>query len=65
MIASNGPQIMRSCRGCQYFMTQIHAPAQELQTIPIIWSFAVWGLDLLESFKKVPGGLTHLLVVVD
>jgi hypothetical protein len=27
--------------------------------------FAVWGLDLLGPFKKGPGGLTHLLIVVD
>jgi hypothetical protein len=44
---------------------KIHAPAQELWTIPIAWPFAVWGLDLLGPFKKVPGGLTHLLIVVD
>jgi hypothetical protein len=25
----------------------------------------VWGLDLLGPFKKVPRGLTHLLVMVD
>jgi hypothetical protein len=25
----------------------------------------VWGLDLLGPFKKVPGGLPHLLVAVD
>jgi hypothetical protein len=25
----------------------------------------MWGLDLLGPFKKVPGGLTHLLIAVD
>jgi hypothetical protein len=40
-------------------------PTTELQTIPITWPFAVWGLDLLGPFKKVPGGFTHLLVAVD
>jgi hypothetical protein len=39
--------------------------AQELQTIPITWPFAVWGLDLLGPFKKAPRGLTHLLITVD
>jgi hypothetical protein len=24
----------------------------------------VWGLDILRPFKKAPGGLTHLLIVV-
>jgi hypothetical protein len=33
--------------------------------IPITWPFAVWGLDLMGPFKKVPRGLTHLLVTVD
>jgi hypothetical protein len=33
--------------------------------IPITSSFTVWGLDLLGTFKKAPGGSTHLLVVVD
>jgi hypothetical protein len=33
--------------------------------IPITWPSTVWGLDLLGPFKKAPGGLTHLLIVVD
>jgi hypothetical protein len=57
--------IVRSCRGCQYFTRQIHASIQELKAIPITWSFAMWGLDLLGPFKKALVGLTHLLVAVD
>jgi hypothetical protein len=56
---------MRSCKGYQYFARHIHVLAQELQTIPITWPFAVWGVDLLGPFKKVTRGLTHPLVVVD
>ena len=33
--------------------------------IPIVWTFAVWGLDLVGPLKKVPGGYTHLLVTID
>jgi hypothetical protein len=33
--------------------------------IPITWSFNIWGVNLLGTFKKAPGCLTHLLVVVD
>jgi hypothetical protein len=44
---------------------QIHTQAQEFQTIPITWLFVMWGLDLLRPFKKAPGGLTHLLVMID
>jgi hypothetical protein len=57
--------IVRSCRGCQYFMRQVHTPAKELQTIPITWAFAMWGLDLQGPFKKATRGLTHLLVAVE
>jgi hypothetical protein len=56
---------MRSYRGCQYFVRQTHILAQELQTIPITWSSAVWGLDILGPFKKESGCLTHLLVAID
>jgi len=36
-----------------------------LQTIPITWSFAVWGLDLVGPLQSAPGGYTHLLVAID
>jgi hypothetical protein len=36
-----------------------------LKTIPLSWSFAVWGLDMVGLFKTAPGGLMHLLVTVD
>jgi hypothetical protein len=58
-------QIVTSCKGCQYFARQIHSPSYELQTIPITWPFAVWGLEVLGLFKKVPRGLNHLLVALD
>jgi hypothetical protein len=31
---------------------QQHLPAQQLQTIPVTWSFACWGLDMIGPFKK-------------
>jgi uncharacterized protein YbjT (DUF2867 family) len=62
---SDAVQIVRSCKGCQYFARQVHTPAQELQTIPITWPFAVWGLDIFRPFKKALGGFTHLLVGVN
>jgi transposase InsO family protein len=43
----------------------MHLPAQALQTIPITWSFAVWGMDLVGPLQKAPGGFTHLLVAID
>jgi hypothetical protein len=40
----NATRIVCTCRGCQFYARQTHLPAQALQTIPITWSFAVWGL---------------------
>src|SRR5664279_2272576 len=58
-------RIVKHCAGCQYFAKQSKLPAQALRTIPITWPFAVWGLDMVGSFKTGRGGLTHLLVAVD
>ena len=58
-------EVVRRCEGCQFYARQTHSPVQELQTIPITWSFTVWGLDMVGPLKKAPGGFTHLLVVVD
>jgi hypothetical protein len=64
--ASTGrPRIVRSCQGCQFYARQTHLPAQALQTIPITWPFAVWGLDLVGPLRKAPGGFSHLLVAID
>jgi len=44
---ADATEIVRTCEGCQFYTRQIHLPAQALQTIPITWPFAVWGLDLV------------------
>jgi hypothetical protein len=44
---ADATRIVRSCRGCQFYARRTHLPAQALQTIPITWSFTVWGLDLV------------------
>jgi transposase InsO family protein len=62
---ADATRIVRSCRGCQFYARQTHLPAQALQTIPITWSFAVWGLDLVGPLQRAPGGFTHLLVAID
>ncbi|RLN09444.1 putative prpol [Panicum miliaceum] len=62
---ADATHVVRTCEGCQFFARQTHMPAQALQTIPITWPFAVWGLDLVGPFKKAPGGFTHLLVAID
>jgi hypothetical protein len=62
---ADATRIVRSCRGCQFYARQTHLPAQTLHTIPITWSFVVWGLDLVGPLQKAPGGFTHLLVAID
>jgi hypothetical protein len=44
---SDAVKLVRCCKGCQYYARQTHLPAHALQTIPITWPFAVWGLDLV------------------
>jgi hypothetical protein len=58
-------RIVRSYQGGQFYARQTHLPAQALQTIPITWPFAVWGLDLAGPLQKAPGGFSHLLVTID
>ena len=58
-------EVVRTCEGCQFFARRTHLPAHVLQTIPITWPFAVWGLDLVGPLTKAPGGFNYLLVAVD
>jgi ribonuclease HI len=62
---ADATRIVCTCQGCQFYARQTHLPAQALQTIPITWPFAVWGLDLVGPLQKAPGGYTHLLVAID
>ena len=41
---ADAEQVVRTCKGCQYYARQTRLPAQALQMIPITWSFAVWVL---------------------
>src|SRR3954462_9205593 len=62
----NAEEIVQRCVACQKFANRPHAPASELNTIPISWPFATWGLDMVGPLKKSSkGGRTHLLVAVD
>jgi transposase InsO family protein len=33
--------------------------------IPVMWPFAVWGLDIVGPLRKAPEGYTHMLVAID
>jgi ribonuclease HI len=45
-------EMVKRCEACQFHAKQIHQPAQELQTIPLTWPFAVWCLDILGPFPR-------------
>jgi hypothetical protein len=62
---ADASEIVRTCKGCQFYARKTNLPAHALQTIPITWPFAVWGLDIVGPLRKAPGGYTHLLVAID
>jgi hypothetical protein len=62
---SDAAELVQRCEACQYFSKQQHLTAQQLQTIPVTWLFACWGLDMIGPFKKAQGGYTHVLVAID
>lgn len=64
-MVADATEVVRTCEGCQFYARKTHLPAHALQTIPITWPFAVWGLDLVGPLKKAPGGFTYLLVAID
>jgi hypothetical protein len=57
--------LVKRCKGCQFFAKQQHLPAQALRTIPPSWHFAIWGLNAVGPFCTAPGGYKHILVAVD
>jgi transposase InsO family protein len=58
-------EIVCACEGCQFYTRKTNLPTHALQTIPVTWSFALWGLDIVGPLRKAPGGYTHLLVTID
>jgi transposase InsO family protein len=62
---ADASEVVRTCEGCQFYARRSNLPAHVLQTIPITWPFAVWGLDIVGPLRKAPGGYTHLLVAID
>ncbi|KAI5011851.1 hypothetical protein ZWY2020_023985 [Hordeum vulgare] len=57
--------LVDKCKGCQFFSAKSHMSPSALKTIPLSWSFADWGLDMVGPFKTARAGMTHLLVAVD
>jgi predicted choloylglycine hydrolase len=62
---NDAAELVQKCEACQFLSKQQHLPAQHLQTIPVTWSFACWGLYMIGPFKKAQGGYTHIPVAID
>jgi hypothetical protein len=62
---TDAKDLVKRCKGCDFFAKQQHLPAQVLRTIPPSWPFAMWGLDAVGLFRTAPGGYKHILVAVD
>jgi hypothetical protein len=62
---ADAKDLVRRCKGCQFFVKQQHVPAKVLRAIPPSWPFAILGLDSVGPFKMAPGGYKHILVAVD
>jgi transposase InsO family protein len=62
---ADASEIVCTCEGCKFYARKTNLPAHVLQTIPVTWPFAVWGLDIVGPLRKAPGGYTHLLVAID
>jgi hypothetical protein len=58
--------IVRKCEACRRFTSRPHAPAGELQPIPLSWPFAQWGLNMVGKLHKSwLEGHVYMLVAVD
>lgn len=64
-MVADSENLVSTCEGYQLFTKQIHASAQELQTIPMSWPIPYRGLDMIGPFKTAYGGYDHILVVMD
>ena len=57
--------IVDRCEGCQFYSNMSHKPASALKTIPLVWPFAVWGLDMVGPLRTGRSGFIHVLVAID
>ena len=56
---------VKKCDQCQRFVPNIHQPGGILNPLSNPWSFAQWGLDIVEPFPKAARNKRYLLVGTD
>jgi hypothetical protein len=62
---TDAKDLIKRCKGCEFFAKQQHLTAQVLRNIPPSWPFSMWGLDFVGPFRTAPGGYKHILIAVD
>jgi hypothetical protein len=62
---TDAKDLIKRCKGCQFFAKQQHLPAQALRTIPPLWPFSMWGLDSVAPFRTAPGSYRFILVAIN
>jgi len=55
----------RRCRRCHDFADVPHTPPVNLHSLSSLWSFAMWGMDILGPLPKAPGAVKYILVAID
>ena len=58
-------EYVKKCDQCQRFAPSIHQSEGILNPLSSPWSFAQWGLDIVEPFPKAGGNKKYLLVGTD
>ena len=58
-------EYVRKCEQCQKHVPLIHQPIGHLNPVNSAWSFAQWGLDILDPFLQATSNHRFVLVVVD
>ena len=58
-------EYVKKCDQCQRFAPNRHQPREALNPLSNPWSFAQWGLDIVDPFRKVVGNKKYLLVDTD
>jgi hypothetical protein len=62
---ADADELIKRCKGCQFFAKQQHVLACKLVTIPPAWPFAYWGLDMTGPLITALGGFNRVLVAID
>ena len=58
-------EYIRECDQCQQFAPSIYQPGEILNPLSSPWSFAQWGVDIVEPFPKAVENKKYLLVDTD